>query len=453
MFRAFWEARSLDRRWRAGTASEAQGPVFVHPGGIMQQDTEPMSVPMAMAVDVISSGRGGQRAGPGYGSTTIDAFQTVFPAAIESSDYRSNSHQVCEWLRSTAVGPDAAAHTKAASSSHKTVFHPLWASTIEEASVDGNLLVHDDVYLVQLKRTPEDLDKMAIPTFNDQSTNARIRGGQQIRRKDFSHWERREIFQLGFGSFHLTMNLLWCVLETHRGTLSQTGSLTQLFAVLEKTRLGGEHPDYHTLLASLTQILHGLILDAWRNECDYPSLRDFAKAEPTPGDLPECARRIVEKYASVEPVVEHINPKAPPKDLGSGVESTKPVVDIVRENTVLLTRDLLLVTELVDVIATGDFGRVEDILPALACMFRGSGSNNYSMEILHLIFNIKEVWTPADIMRDNMLVNPSGLPGHAMGIDMNIEHLIRYLKVFSSRHVDCFPTLSDSGHRPDEQRT
>jgi hypothetical protein len=32
-------------------------------------------------------------------------------------------------------------------------------------------------------------------------------------------------------------------------------------------------------------------------------------------------------------------------------------------------------------------------------------------------------------MRDNMLVNPSGILGHAMGIDMNIEHLIRYLKV------------------------
>jgi len=28
-----------------------------------------------------------------------------------------------------------------------------------------------------------------------------------------------------------------------------------------------------------------------------------------------------------------------------------------------------------------------------------------------------------------MLINPSGLPGHAMGIDLNIEHLIRYLKV------------------------
>lgn len=32
-------------------------------------------------------------------------------------------------------------------------------------------------------------------------------------------------------------------------------------------------------------------------------------------------------------------------------------------------------------------------------------------------------------MRDNMLVNVSGLPGHAMGMDLNIEHLIRYLKV------------------------
>ena len=121
----------------------------------------------------------------------------------------------------------------------------------------------------------------------------------------------------------------------------------------------------------------------------------FANAEPTPGSLIDCARRIIEKYASPEPAFEHMNLKAPPKDLGSGVESTKPMVDVVHNNIVLLTRDLLCVTELVDAIASGDFGRIEDILPILACMFRGSGSNNYLMEILHLLFNIKEVWTPA----------------------------------------------------------
>jgi hypothetical protein len=68
--------------------------------------------------------------------------------------------------------------------------------------------------------------------------------------------------------------------------------------------------------------------------------------------------------------------------------------DPIYENTILLTRDLLYVVELVDAIQTGDFGRVEDILPALACLFRGAGSNNYSTEILHFIFNVNKVWTP-----------------------------------------------------------
>jgi len=36
-----------------------------------------------------------------------------------------------------------------------------------------------------------------------------------------------------------------------------------------------------------------------------------------------------------------------------------------------------------------------------------------------------------DIMRDNMLVNVSGSEGHAMAIDINMEHLIGQLKVSS----------------------
>jgi hypothetical protein len=47
-------------------------------------------------------------------------------------------------------------------------------------------LVHDDVYLVQLKQPSDELDNMAIPTFNDQLTNTRIRGGQHICKKDVS---------------------------------------------------------------------------------------------------------------------------------------------------------------------------------------------------------------------------------------------------------------------------
>ena len=305
---------------------------------------------------------------------------------------------------------------------HKTIFHPLRATTIDESTVEGNLHVHDDVYLVQLDKNPADLNNIAIPSFNDQLTNARIRGGQILRRKDSTHFDRRDIFQLAFGGFHLAMNLIWGILEIHRGTINQTGSLTHFFAVLEKTRLGGEHPDYHTLLAALTQILHGLILNAWRIECGYPSLDDFAKANPSAKDILSLAQKIMVKYTVPELCLSATNPKVPLQDLNMDGNSTVnleishpdddgddidiasesveevPVsslpTDVAHDNITLLTRDLLYVIELVDAMSTGDFGRIEDILPTLTCMFRGAGSNNYSTEILHFLFSIKEVWTP-----------------------------------------------------------
>lgn len=276
---------------------------------------------------------------------------------------------------------------------YKTVFHPLRASTIEEASVEGNLLVHDDIYTVQLKKSTKDLNVYAIPTFNDQLTNARIRGAQQLRAKDISSWERREIFQIAFGTFHLVMNFIWVILETHRGSMNQIGSLTHLFTVLEKTRLGAEHPDYHTLLAALMQVLDGLVLNMWRTECGYSSLKGYAQAEPTADMVFECAHRIVDKYTTPSLSFEPVDPKSPPKDLDGSTLSAAHE-DSINDNIIILTRDLLYVAELVNSVSTGDFGQVEDILPTIACMFKGAGSNNYSTEILHLLFNIKEVWTP-----------------------------------------------------------
>ena len=201
---------------------------------------------------------------------------------------------------------------------HKTVFHPLKASTIEETSIDGNLLVHNDIYTVELKRSPDELNDIAIPSFDDQLTNARIRGGQHLRKKDISSWERREVFQLAFGTFHLVMNLLWNVRETHRGSIGQTGSLTYFFSILEETRLGGEPPDYHTLLSAMTQIIHGLILNAWRMECGYTSLDEFASTNPSPGELLQYAHRIIKHHTVTQSRTDPIDSKTPSKDLETG---------------------------------------------------------------------------------------------------------------------------------------
>ncbi|KAF6742704.1 hypothetical protein DFP72DRAFT_794219, partial [Ephemerocybe angulata] len=68
--------------------------------------------------------------------------------------------------------------------------------------------------------------------------------------------------------------------------------------------------------------------------------------------------------------------------------------DKAHQNTRLLLRDLLYVCELVSAISDGDIGRVEDLFPTLAMMFRGAGSPNYCNEILHFLLNVKHIWTP-----------------------------------------------------------
>ena len=147
------------------------------------------------------------------------------------------------------------------------------------------------------------------------------------------------------------------------------------------------------------QILNGLLLNAWRTE--YGLLEDYAKSKPGPDKILQNAHVILNKYATPEckqmftkPPKEQrdTNVTSNPVPTSSPNPSSKP--DTVHANTILLIRDLLYVTELINAISAGDFGRVEDVLPDLACTFHGAGSNNYSMEILHLLFNIKEVWTP-----------------------------------------------------------
>jgi hypothetical protein len=134
---------------------------------------------------------------------------------------------------------------------HKTKYYCLRASTIEEASIQGNILVHDDIYRVQLKLDADDpiVNTQAIPTINDQLTNARIRGAQAMRAQDVSFWEQRRIFQISFGVFHLVMNLIWALLQNHRGTTNVSGKSKleymqrheQIIAYQSITFSGGRH--------------------------------------------------------------------------------------------------------------------------------------------------------------------------------------------------------------------
>ncbi|KAI0046675.1 hypothetical protein FA95DRAFT_1493692 [Auriscalpium vulgare] len=299
---------------------------------------------------------------------------------------------------------------------YRTRYYPLRTTTIEEATVGGNLDVHDNAYLVQLGMTRDQLKKRAILTINDVLTNQRIRTGQLLRKPDVSCWSRREVFQVAIGLFHMGMNLIWLILHIHRGTLAEIGSLTYFFALMDKTRLGAPHPDYYPLLAALKQILHGVILECARDLSGFPSLASFAKSKPTSDDLLKLAVEIVQAF---KPMPDALKPDQPSPDR-----------DRAHHNLRLLIRDLLFAFVFIQAISDCDSGRIELIFPQLAMIFRGAGGNNYCSELLHMILNLKHVWTPefADVVRDNLIVNVSGLEGHGMGVDMNAEHGIRNLK-------------------------
>ena len=261
---------------------------------------------------------------------------------------------------------------------YATKQYPLRVAPIEEASVQGNIAVVDNIYISQLQMAETDFDDRAIPCINDQLTNARLRTAQLSRTSDDNAFTRLEFLQLGFGLFHAHMNLIWAVLSVHRGSFETVGSLAYFFNILDLRRLGSARPAYYTLLSAFNWILDGLLLDCWAKECGCDSLEDFKPMTQESGYLRDMAAGIIRRYLS--PTLREQDDKQS---------------DHVRRRVALLLRDLLYVRELGVAISDGDWGRIEDILCPLAKLFRGAGSNNYCAEILHFIHQLKKIWPSA----------------------------------------------------------
>ena len=274
---------------------------------------------------------------------------------------------------------------------YKTRQFPLRVSTIEENSIKGNIAVLRNIYIDQLGLKEDDFADLAIPCINDQSTNARIRGAKAVRTDDVNSFTRIQCFQLAPGLFHMLMNLLWAVLHVHRGSINSTGSLAYWFSILDRKRLSSPQPDFHTLCSSLFQILDGLLLVCWSVESikrGHPDFASFGASQPSLDELREIATDIISLYGKPDDA----SPPPPPRKKDAPKQKEKPASRF--RNITTLIRDLLYVQELSDAISSGDWGRIEDILGTLAMMFKGAGANNYCTEILHLIRNLKVVWTP-----------------------------------------------------------
>jgi len=158
------------------------------------------------------------------------------------------------------------------------------------------------------------------------------------------------------------------------------------------------------------QVLDGLIMDAWRCTSGFPSLGEFARSKPTPEQPPEAW--VYNRWQFCKPWTN-----------GPAGQSTD---DCIHQNTRLTAsgpsvRCCSIRAHLQQWLS----GELEILLVPLTMIFRGAGSNNYCMEILHLILNsntsgrwnlrelsIFSIWcdisqADSEIVCDNMITNVS----------------------------------------------
>ncbi|KAJ7586467.1 hypothetical protein C8J56DRAFT_1051828 [Mycena floridula] len=118
-------------------------------------------------------------------------------------------------------------------------------STIQEASTSGNIQVHDDAYLVQLRQSKEEgsrLVRYVIPLFGDLLTLLRTRSCVIMRRGDLTAWTRHEVFQLGMGLFHLVMNLIWLIHKKTKPSPSDLISIAKIILITCATLMPSQPP-------------------------------------------------------------------------------------------------------------------------------------------------------------------------------------------------------------------
>ncbi|KAF9516420.1 hypothetical protein BS47DRAFT_1262992, partial [Hydnum rufescens UP504] len=68
--------------------------------------------------------------------------------------------------------------------------------------------------------------------------------------------------------------------------------------------------------------------------------------------------------------------------------------DDVLCNAALFNHDASIYLEMKEAGSVGNWGQIKMILPNIICIFQGSGSTNYAVELLHLLQNLKYSWTP-----------------------------------------------------------
>ncbi|KAG2086947.1 hypothetical protein BD769DRAFT_1373278 [Suillus cothurnatus] len=107
------------------------------------------------------------------------------------------------------------------------------------------------------------------------------------------------------------------------------------------------------------------------------------------------------------------------------------------ENQTLRNRDELMYIDVCQAMNTGDIGRVEASFLPWIYVFKATGKHKYASQMTKFLVNLQFNWPKklSDIIRMNLLCNPSGHALAFRAVDWVVERNNLYTKVYRNCHV------------------
>ncbi|KAL1711510.1 hypothetical protein EV715DRAFT_215226 [Schizophyllum commune] len=376
----------------------------------------------------------------------------------------------------------------------KSTVHPLPSSGIDESTVSGGVEVVKDLLVNQLhfEKSWFENDWLML-VGGDQLTVDRLRKAKLYLFKATSAFERFRWLVPFLQLWHLKWNWLKAIIRLHwQDAKDETGEegekasgghhgLREDYDRLKRSGFNPKTCDFYPADALVRDKFAAMTIDILRIICDEKSSKSvdrtkrpiealdefFAKGGPQADiqfdELHRWAREAYRRFftgdayndalggASQDHDTEQVDEEdvdvimrdAPQEDLGAKnaiKEDTVPEADSYLSNSILFLRSTAFYLELCAAIADGDMGRVLEVLKVLLFCFWGAGSTNYGNELFEMACNLLAEFPQdlRDLILENYLVNPSGLPGHWHELDLLQEHINFWFKVLFNAKTAAF---------------
>ncbi|KAG0012346.1 hypothetical protein BGZ81_001645, partial [Podila clonocystis] len=291
----------------------------------------------------------------------------------------------------------------------KTEMYPLPCMHIDQATIEGNRDILDEIMAKATRLNPEWFEKKRVILAGDQLTLARIRSIARLRWDERKAYHRLEwaipVVQL----FHLQMLFTKTILRTHygkEGKKTTPGSLGHILQVLERKRIGLDKPNFHDLDQFLRQVFDAMALLLWENEFESGDLYKTLTASgfDRQGEIKEKTKHILDKFLFSR--------------------SHSHISNQQSKNAALFIRDMLFYLELGSAIKAGDIGRIGENIRWVTLLFQAGSTQNYANELLRLhcqVFYSSDS-SSKDVIMASMVVNTAGQPNRFIPCDLLQEH-------------------------------